>query len=90
MIGNPRYGRIGLVVLPYYLLFELLGPVIELVGLAAVVTGLALGSQYNYYVKSGTTMSATIHPGVMTFTNASSFLGGASQCTSNFVFTDPS
>ncbi|HEX8714377.1 MAG TPA: serine protease [Solirubrobacteraceae bacterium] len=34
--------------------------------------------------------SATIHPGVMTFTNASSFLGGASQCTSNFVFTDAS
>lgn len=33
--------------------------------------------------------SATIHPGVMTFTNASSFLGGASQCTANFVFTDP-
>src|SRR5258708_19958861 len=34
--------------------------------------------------------SATIHPGVMTFTNASSFLGGAGQCTSNFVFTDAS
>jgi hypothetical protein len=34
--------------------------------------------------------SATIHPGVMTFTNASSFLAGASQCTSNFVFTDGS
>lgn len=34
--------------------------------------------------------SATIHPGVMTFTNASSFLGGASQCTGNFVFTDSS
>jgi hypothetical protein len=32
--------------------------------------------------------SATIHPGVMTFTNAPSFLGGASQCTANFVFTD--
>src|SRR4030081_3387322 len=32
--------------------------------------------------------SATIHPGVMTFTNAPSFLGGASQCTSNFVVTD--
>jgi hypothetical protein len=32
--------------------------------------------------------SATIHPGVMTFTNAPSFLGGASQCTSNFVYTD--
>ncbi len=34
--------------------------------------------------------SATIHPGVMTFTNASSFLGGGSQCTANFVFTDAS
>jgi hypothetical protein len=32
--------------------------------------------------------SATIHPGVMTFTNASSFLEGASQCTGNFVYTD--
>jgi hypothetical protein len=34
--------------------------------------------------------SATIHPGVMTFTNASSFVDGASQCTANFVFTDSS
>ncbi|HWD11009.1 MAG TPA: serine protease [Solirubrobacteraceae bacterium] len=34
--------------------------------------------------------SATLHPGVMTFTNAPSFLGGASQCTANFVFTDAS
>src|SRR3981081_3672549 len=34
--------------------------------------------------------SATIHPGVMTFTGGSSFLGGAGQCTSNFVFTDAS
>jgi hypothetical protein len=32
--------------------------------------------------------SATIHPGVMTFTNASSFLEGASQCTGNFIYTD--
>lgn len=32
--------------------------------------------------------SATIHPGVMAFTNASSFLNGASQCTANFVYTD--
>ena len=32
--------------------------------------------------------SATIHPGVMTFTGGPSFLEGAGQCTSNFVFTD--
>jgi hypothetical protein len=32
--------------------------------------------------------SATIHPGVMTFTGAPSFLSGAGQCTANFVYTD--
>jgi hypothetical protein len=34
--------------------------------------------------------SATIHPGVMTFTGAPSFLSGAGQCTANFVYTDAS
>jgi len=43
MIGNPRYGRIGLVVMPYYLIFELLSPFIELFGVVAVVLGLGLG-----------------------------------------------
>lgn len=43
MLGNPRYGRIGLLALPYYLVFELLGPLIELLGLALTVGGLALG-----------------------------------------------
>jgi cellulose synthase/poly-beta-1,6-N-acetylglucosamine synthase-like glycosyltransferase len=43
MIGNPRYGRIGLVVLPYYLVFELLGPVVELTGFTLVLLGLPLG-----------------------------------------------
>jgi hypothetical protein len=32
--------------------------------------------------------TATIHPGVMTFTGGSSFLNGAGQCTANFVYTD--
>jgi hypothetical protein len=32
--------------------------------------------------------SATIRPGVMTFTGGSSFLNGAGQCTANFVYTD--
>jgi hypothetical protein len=34
--------------------------------------------------------SATIHPGIMTFSGAPSFLGGAAQCTANFLFTDAS
>jgi hypothetical protein len=34
--------------------------------------------------------SASIHPGVMTFTGGPSFLAGAGQCTANFVYTDAS
>jgi cellulose synthase/poly-beta-1,6-N-acetylglucosamine synthase-like glycosyltransferase len=43
MVGDPRYGRIGLVVLPYFLVFELLGPVVEVAGVLAVLVGLPLG-----------------------------------------------
>ncbi len=43
MIGNPRYGPIGVLALPFFLLFELLGPVIEVVGVAAVATSMVLG-----------------------------------------------
>jgi cellulose synthase/poly-beta-1,6-N-acetylglucosamine synthase-like glycosyltransferase len=44
MIGNPRYGRIGLVGLPYLVVFELLAPVLELVGLVAISAGLLVGA----------------------------------------------
>jgi hypothetical protein len=44
MIANPRFGRIGLVAVPYYVLFELLAPVIEVLGLVAMAAGLALGA----------------------------------------------
>jgi cellulose synthase/poly-beta-1,6-N-acetylglucosamine synthase-like glycosyltransferase len=44
MIGNPRYGGVGVVALPYCLAFELFGPAIELLGLAALVAGLAFGA----------------------------------------------
>lgn len=44
MIGNPRYGRIGLVALPYYVVFELIAPLIELAGLIALALGLAVGA----------------------------------------------
>jgi cellulose synthase/poly-beta-1,6-N-acetylglucosamine synthase-like glycosyltransferase len=43
LVLNPRYGVMGLFVLPYFLFVELLAPVMELVGLAAVVVGLAWG-----------------------------------------------
>jgi cellulose synthase/poly-beta-1,6-N-acetylglucosamine synthase-like glycosyltransferase len=44
MIGNPRYGRIGLVALPYYVLFELLAPVVELAAVVLVPAGIMVGS----------------------------------------------
>ncbi|WP_232234686.1 glycosyltransferase family 2 protein [Actinoplanes sp. N902-109] len=40
MILNPRYGRIGLVALPYYVLFELLAPFVELSALVLLPLGL--------------------------------------------------
>jgi len=43
MIGNPRYGRMGVVVLPYYLAFELLGPIVEVIGLLTLVAVLGVG-----------------------------------------------
>ncbi len=43
MMFNPRYGRMGLLVMPYYLLFETLGPLVELVGYFAVVCSFLLG-----------------------------------------------
>ena len=43
MVGNPRYGRIGLLGMPYYVAFEALAPVVELGGLLAVAGGLLAG-----------------------------------------------
>lgn len=43
MMCNPRYGTVGTVAMPYYLVFELLGPIVELVGVVAVILGLSFG-----------------------------------------------
>jgi cellulose synthase/poly-beta-1,6-N-acetylglucosamine synthase-like glycosyltransferase len=43
MLFNPRYGRIGLLVFPYYLFFEAFGPVIELAGYVVVACSYWLG-----------------------------------------------
>jgi hypothetical protein len=53
----------------------------------AVLALPALGGSASAWAPAAT---ATIHPGVMTFTGGSSFLGGAGQCTANFVYTDAS
>lgn len=43
MLFNPKYGRIGLFALPYYLIFEVMGPVIEILGYLFIPTAYLLG-----------------------------------------------
>jgi len=43
MIGNPRFGAVGVLALPFFLLFELLGPVVEVLGLVSVALSAAVG-----------------------------------------------
>jgi cellulose synthase/poly-beta-1,6-N-acetylglucosamine synthase-like glycosyltransferase len=49
MVMNPKYGVPGVVALPYYLVFELLGPVIELLGYAAFVVAVITGQASAVY-----------------------------------------
>jgi len=43
MFLNPRYGAVGMFAFPYFFLFEMLGPFVELLGYAAVLLSFALG-----------------------------------------------
>ncbi|GMQ93267.1 MAG: glycosyltransferase [Acidimicrobiia bacterium] len=43
MIGRRRYGVPGLVALPYFVVFELFGPIVELLGWVAFILSVALG-----------------------------------------------
>jgi len=44
LIGNPKYGAMGLVGLPYFLIVELLAPVTELLGWVALVVWVLMGA----------------------------------------------
>ena len=44
MLGRKRYGGVGMVALPYFIFFELLGPVFEVLGWVACISGLAVGA----------------------------------------------
>jgi cellulose synthase/poly-beta-1,6-N-acetylglucosamine synthase-like glycosyltransferase len=44
MMLNPRYGTLGLIGYPYFLFVELLGPVVEAIGLLGLAAGLLLGA----------------------------------------------
>lgn len=44
VLGRPRYGTLAFVAFPYFVLVELLAPVVEAVGLIGLVAALALGA----------------------------------------------
>lgn len=43
MLGRRRYGRIGLIAIPYFLVFEAFGPLFEVAGFASFALAAALG-----------------------------------------------
>ncbi len=42
MLFNPRYGRLGFIAVPYFLFFEALGPVVEMLGYTVLILGFFL------------------------------------------------
>jgi cellulose synthase/poly-beta-1,6-N-acetylglucosamine synthase-like glycosyltransferase len=46
LIFNPRYGSIGMVSIPYFLIIEFLGPVVELMGYLVMILSLFMGGVY--------------------------------------------
>jgi cellulose synthase/poly-beta-1,6-N-acetylglucosamine synthase-like glycosyltransferase len=46
LMFNPKYGSIGLVSMPYFLIIEFLGPVVELTGYIYMILSLFLGGIY--------------------------------------------
>ena len=43
LFGNPRYGVLGMLVMPYYVIFEGVGPIIELMGYVLTALGVYFG-----------------------------------------------
>jgi cellulose synthase/poly-beta-1,6-N-acetylglucosamine synthase-like glycosyltransferase len=44
MIGNPRFGAVGVIGMPYFVLFEALGPLIEMLGYILLPVAYLLGA----------------------------------------------
>lgn len=49
MFLNPKYGRIGLISFPYWVIFEWFAPILETIGLIYFIVALSLG-MVNYQI----------------------------------------
>ena len=52
LAGNGRYGTLGMAAVPYFLLFEFLGPLVEVLGLPAILLWWLLGDLSAVFVAS--------------------------------------
>ncbi|HXG56245.1 MAG TPA: response regulator [Vicinamibacterales bacterium] len=43
MLFNPKYGTVGMLAMPYYLIFEALGPIVELTGYVVTILAVSFG-----------------------------------------------
>lgn len=43
IIGNPKYGKVGMIAFPYFFIFEMMGPLIEIQGYCMVVLAAIFG-----------------------------------------------
>lgn len=50
MLFNPKYGRLGMLAMPYFVIFEMFGPIIELSGFAYFFMVIALGNLSSTFV----------------------------------------
>lgn len=50
MFLNPKYGMVGMASMPYFVLVEMLGPIIELFGYLLIVLALAMGILSRFFV----------------------------------------
>lgn len=50
MLGNPKYGVIGTLAMPYFFFLEMLGPVVEFAGYIAFILTVILGATSGSYV----------------------------------------
>lgn len=50
MLLNPKYGRLGMLAMPYFFFVEMLGPIIELIGFTYFFVALLLGAMNSTFV----------------------------------------
>jgi len=72
MLGNPRYGRVGLIAMPFFAFGEMLAPLVEVLGYGITILGLAYGA-IDYVVRPA------VPAGGVGVRDAALYLGGRAR-----------